>query len=155
MIGSDEARRAGQCTPHGVPIPCTTGPVCGAQSKMPSVSVCDAARPVYTTDGQTASLALVSSCGTHRYRYGKTADEWLHENIVSYETLSRLSRHAHLLLQGLRLARRVFRFHTSISTVLCLKNASVFYLFTINPIYNFEISCFNILLQYVLLIEKI
>lgn len=102
------------------------------------------------TDRRTASLALVSSCGTHRY--GKTADEWLDEKIVSYETLSRSSRHAHLLLQGLRLARRVLRFHTSLFTVLCLKNASVFYLFIINPIFYFEISCLNILLQYVLLI---
>lgn len=45
--------RVGQCAPCGVPIRCTAGPVCGAQSKMPSVSVCDAARPVYTIDGQT------------------------------------------------------------------------------------------------------
>lgn len=33
---------------------CTAGPVCAAQSKMPSVSVCDAVLPVYTTDLRTA-----------------------------------------------------------------------------------------------------
>lgn len=49
---------------------------------------------------QADCISLVRACGTHRHR--KTTDEWSEERIVSYETLSRSSRHVADVIIGIK-----------------------------------------------------